>query len=87
MKFEIASKALGQVVFTRLDQTMETAQANARNSAMLCGIDPDDLEVSEAEDQATSPCLRTYGEEWLVNSEDVAAVAPRPDHGPSGRFL
>lgn len=87
MKFEVTSKALGKVIFNRLDQTIETAEANARSSAMLCGIDPDDLEVAIAENQMATRCLSSYGEEWLVSSDEVAAVAPRPDHGPTGRFF
>lgn len=77
MKFSVTSEAMGKVIFNRLDQTVETALANARNSAALCGIDPDDIRVEEASDQQVSRHLERYGEEWLVDSADVEAVAPR----------
>lgn len=76
MKYSASSKALGKVAFNLLSQSMETAVANARNSASLCGIDPDDLRIEEAADQNVSGHLDRYGEEWLVDSDEVAALAP-----------
>ena len=75
MKYETWSKALGQRVFSRLDQTVETAVANSRNLAQLTGIDPDDLDVRVAPDQSISKELDRYGEEWHVDSDKVAAAS------------
>ena len=75
MKYDISSVALGRVVFSRLDQTLETAIANSHRMARLTGIDPDDLEVKVAENQSVSKELDRFGEEWYVDSDKIAAAS------------
>lgn len=77
MKFDTRSKSLQCPVFSRLDQTLEVAKINAANLALLCGIDPDDLETDMAADQTTTDELERFGEFWHIDSSTVAASAPR----------
>ena len=77
MKCDVYSKALGRHIFSNLSPSLEVGRLRARNDAMLCGIDPDDLEVVAAADAGVSAQLERFGEEWLVDSETVKAVAPR----------
>jgi hypothetical protein len=77
MKADVHSRGLGVKVFSCLSTDLGSATANARNSASLCGIDPDDLEVVPAVDGTVSPALDRFGEEWFVDSEEVRAVAPK----------
>lgn len=76
MKFDIRSTTDDIKLFSMVDQTLETAVANARNSAMLHGIDPDTIRVDTADDPDVSSELDRYGEEWFVSSEDYSAASP-----------
>lgn len=78
MKADVHSKALGMVVFSNLSPDLYTALLRARQSANLCGIDPDDIEVTPAADATISRELNRYGEQWYVDSDKVSAVAPKP---------
>lgn len=83
MKLDVHSKTMGKVVFSRLDQSVETGRRNASNSARLCGIDPADLEVVIAADATVSRHLGRYGEEWYVDSDEVrgaAGLLPEPGY-------
>ncbi|MCS4090191.1 hypothetical protein [Rhizobium sp. BK176] len=53
----------------------------ARNEAMLCSIDPEDIDVRDAADPAVSAELDRFGVEWFVDSETVKAAAPRRIRG------
>ena len=77
MKLDVYSKALGKHVFSNLSPNLEVGRLRARNEAMLCGIDPDDLDVVAAADPGVSAHLERFGEEWLVDSDMVKAIAPR----------
>jgi hypothetical protein len=43
MKCDVYSKALGRHIFSNLSPSLEVGRLRARNDAMLCGIDPEDL--------------------------------------------
>jgi hypothetical protein len=77
MKCDVFSKALGRHVFSMTGPVFETTRLRARNEAMLCSIDPDDMDVREAADPKVSAELDRFGIEWLVDSDLVKAVAPR----------
>ncbi|MBY3432879.1 hypothetical protein HFN89_01645 [Rhizobium laguerreae] len=77
MKCDVHSKALNRHVFSLLGPGLETSLLRARNEAILCSIDPEDLDVQEAADPDVSAELDRFGVEWFVDSEAVQAVAPR----------
>ena len=78
MKCDVHSKALGKHVFSNLSPNLEVGRLRARNEALLCGIDPDDLDVVTSADPRVSVHLERFGEEWYINSDELKSVAPRP---------
>jgi hypothetical protein len=78
MKCDVHSKRLGTHVFSNVSPNQEVGRRRARNEALLCGIDPEDMDIVPAADPSVSRHLDRFGEEWYVDSDELRAAAPRP---------
>lgn len=88
MQFTVHSKATGRLVLVRLDDSIESAAKNARNSFTQCALNADDAVVAVADKTYASAELERFGEYWPEGSEthrnaswypdESDAVPPRP---------
>lgn len=76
LKLDVESKSLKKIVCSLLGPSEEVGVKRMENSALLYGIDFDDLVIKKAANQQVSSHLDRYGEEWYVDSDEVKAVAP-----------
>lgn len=82
MQFTTHSKATGRLVLVRLDQSLEAARKNARNTLYQHSINPDDGITTVAEAEFSSPDLERYGEFWPEGSQ-VHVDPSYPDQDPT----